>query len=100
MKARFRLLKMNSRGGTFYSVDCETGKRASLGTADEYEALQIINAKNESLRQGWLNLQLGRVYLSGTDSGGRDADLAACHDCHRGLKGAGERKPVPLGKGD
>jgi len=69
MKARFRLLKMNSRGGTFYSVDCETGKRASLGTADEYEALQIINAKNESLRQGWLNLQLGRVYLSGTDSG-------------------------------
>jgi hypothetical protein len=49
-------------------VDCETGKRASLGAAEEYEALQIINAKNESLRQGWLNLQLGRVYLSETDS--------------------------------
>ena len=69
MKARYRLIRRGTRGGTFYCVDTFTGKRSSLGTNNEDEARQIIEAKNQALRQPVLNLQIAKAYLAGTDSG-------------------------------
>jgi integrase len=53
----------------FYCVDNQTGRRTSLRTSDEDEAVQIIQAKNQAERQPVLNLQIARAYLAGTDSG-------------------------------
>jgi len=50
-------------------VDTNTGKRTSLQTGDEDEAQQIVQAKNQSVRQPVLNLQIAKAYLAGTDSG-------------------------------
>ena len=58
MKTRFRLTSRGSRGGMFYCVDKVTGKRTSLQTTDQDEAQQIVEAKNNSLRQPVLNLQI------------------------------------------
>ena len=69
MKARYRLTFRGIRGGMFYCVDKTTGKRTSLGTTDRDEAQQLIEAKNNSLRQPVLNLQIAKAYLAGTDSG-------------------------------
>ena len=69
MKTRYRLIRRGIRGGVFYCVDTQTGKRTSLGTASEDEARQIIEAKNQAQRQPVLNLQIAKAYLAGTDSG-------------------------------
>ena len=69
MKIRFRLIHRGERGSTFYCVDCETGTRSSLKTKDRDTAQQIVFAKNQSLRQPSLNLQIAKAYLAGTDSG-------------------------------
>lgn len=69
MKKRFRLIHRGERGGLFYCVDSETGKRFSLKTKDRDAAEQIVLAKNQSLRQPALNLQIAKAYLSGTDNG-------------------------------
>ncbi len=69
MKTRYRLIRRGSRGGAFYCVDTETGKRSSLGTITEDEARQIVEAKNQARRQPQLNLHIARAYLVGTDSG-------------------------------
>src|SRR6266542_3360496 len=67
MKARYRLICRTLRGNKYYCVDV-TGKRTSLGTANEDDAQQIVLAKNQALRQPVLNLQIARAYLTGTDS--------------------------------
>jgi hypothetical protein len=69
MKTRFRLIHRGERGNQFYCVDTETGKRFSLKTKDRDVAEQIILAKNQSLRQPSLNLQIAKAYLAGTDNG-------------------------------
>jgi hypothetical protein len=69
MKTRYRLIRRGIRGGIFYCVDTATGKRTSLQTGDEDAALQIINAKNQAIRQPALNLQIAKAYLTGADSG-------------------------------
>jgi hypothetical protein len=69
MKARYRLIRRGIRGGAFYCVDIQTGKRTSLGKANEDEAAQIIEAKNTAERQPILNLQIAKAYLAGSDSG-------------------------------
>ena len=69
MKMRYRLFRRGHRGCRFYCVDTTTGKRTSLGTISADEALQIIQAKNQALRQPILNLQIAKAYLAGTDSG-------------------------------
>src|SRR5689334_96017 len=69
MKQRFRLVRRNIRGGTFYCFDKETRKRTSLGTQNEDEASQIVLAKNQALRQPVLNLHIAKAYLAGSDSG-------------------------------
>jgi integrase len=66
MKQRFILFR---RAGVFYSEDTETRKQHSLRTRDEAEATAIINAKNESVRQPVLNLQIARAYLTASDPG-------------------------------
>jgi integrase len=50
-------------------VDTTTGKRTSLGTTNEDEARQIIEAKINSQRQPVLNLQIAKAYLAGSDKG-------------------------------
>jgi hypothetical protein len=69
MKMRFRLIRRNIRGGKFYCVDTLTGKRTSLGTPSEDEALQVVQAKNQALRQPVLNLSIAKAYLAGSESG-------------------------------
>jgi integrase len=69
MKMRYRLIRRNCRKGTFYCQDTQTGKRTSLRTKSEAEALEIVQAKNQSLRQPVLNLQIAKAYLAGSDSG-------------------------------
>lgn len=68
MKNRFRLYR-RTPGGAFYIHDSETGKQESLGTRDRAEARALLNARNESVRQPQLNLQIARAYLAGSDSG-------------------------------
>ncbi len=67
MKRRFILYRRH--GGTFYIEDTETRKQESLGTKDRAEASSLLNARNESVRQPQLNLQIAKAYLAGTDSG-------------------------------
>ena len=50
-------------------MNTTTGKRTSLQTADKDEAQQIVEAKNNSVRQPVLNLQIAKAYLAGTDNG-------------------------------
>jgi integrase len=69
VKTRYRLIRRGNRGGAFYCVDSETGKRSSLGAVTEDEACQIVEAKNTARRQPQLNLHIARAYLAGTDSG-------------------------------
>ena len=51
MKTRYRLTRRGIRDDRFYCVDTTTGKRTSLRTANEEEARQIVEAKNNSQRQ-------------------------------------------------
>jgi integrase len=69
MKTRYRLIRRGVRGGGFYCVDNNTGKRTSLRTGSEDEARQIIEAQNQAERQPVLNLQIAKAYLAGTDNG-------------------------------
>jgi len=55
MKTRYRLTSRGIRGGMFYCVDKITGKRTSLQTTNKDEAQQIVEAKNNSVRQPVLN---------------------------------------------
>jgi len=68
MKTRYRLIRRGIRGGLYYCVDTNTGKRTSLGVSDEDEAHQIIEARNNSERQPALNLQIARSYLMASDA--------------------------------
>src|SRR5260370_29494049 len=68
MKQRF-ILYRRKVGGMFYVEDTETRKQESLGTKDHAEAKSLLNARNESVRQPQLNLQIAKAYLAGTDEG-------------------------------
>jgi integrase len=47
----------------------KTRKQESLGTKNRAEAASLLKARNESVRQPQLNLQIAKAYLAGTDSG-------------------------------
>ncbi len=66
MKSRF-ILYRRKRGGMFYLEDTETRKQQSLGTRNHPEALALLNARNESVRQPQLNLHIARTYLAASD---------------------------------
>src|SRR6202167_35013 len=68
MKRRF-ILYRRKRGGMFYIEDTETRKQESTGTRNRAEATSLLNARNESIRQPQLTLQIAKAYLAGTDSG-------------------------------
>ena len=68
MKRRY-ILYRRKRGGMFYIEDTETRKQESTGTRNRAEATTLLNARNESIRQPQLNLQIAKAYLAGTDSG-------------------------------
>ena len=69
MKTRYRLICRGIRGGAYYCVDTQTGKRTSLGTTNADDAKQIVEARNNSERQPVLNLQIAKAYLAGSDNG-------------------------------
>ncbi|HEU5125312.1 MAG TPA: hypothetical protein VFW05_14765 [Verrucomicrobiae bacterium] len=68
MKRHF-ILYHRKLGGTFYVEDTKTRKQERLGTKNRAEAMSLLNARNESVRQPQLNLQIAKAYLVGTDSG-------------------------------
>ncbi len=67
MKNRFRLIQRGLRGGMFYCVDSETGRRETLGTKNPDEASQIVLARNQAVRQPALNLQMAKAFLAASD---------------------------------
>jgi hypothetical protein len=67
MKTRYRLIRRNIRGGIYYCVDTQTGKRTSLQTSNEAEAQQLVEIKNQAARQPAMNLQIAQVYLQHGD---------------------------------
>ena len=98
MKTRYRLTRRGIRGDRFYCVDTTTGKRTSLRTANEDEARQIIEAKNQSERQPVLNLQIAKAYLAGTDNGiatrtWQQAIDALSNTSREPIRNAGELRP-------
>lgn len=64
MKSHFILFR---RSGVYYCEDTTTGKQTSLRTRIETEAIVILNAKNEAVRQPELNVQIARAYLTASD---------------------------------
>src|ERR1035441_385772 len=70
MKNRF-LLYWRNPWRIYYVEDSVTGKQQSLRTRDRAEAMTLFHARNESFRQPFLNLQIAKAYLAGTDSGVR-----------------------------
>lgn len=67
MKTRFRLITRGARGGGFYCVDSQTGRRLSLKTDDRETAETLVRARNEAVRQPQLNLRIAQTYLSAAD---------------------------------
>src|SRR5271170_3631650 len=68
MKKRYRLIHRNGRGGMFYCVDAQTGKRTSLNTSNEDDARQLIEIKNRAVHQPEMNLRIAQVYLQHCDT--------------------------------
>lgn len=64
---KYRLLKMNSRGGRYYAEEIATGLRTSLKTADRDAAEKLLHAMNEAERNPHLNQLMGQTYLAGSD---------------------------------
>ena len=67
MKAKFRLVRIGRRGGTYYIVDRDTGERQSLNTKSKTEAAEPLTARIEAHRDPALNLLKARVYLAASD---------------------------------
>jgi integrase len=68
MKHRF-IIYRRKRGGVFYLEDTQSKKQESLHTKNRADAVSVLNARNESVRQPQLNLQIAKAYLAGSDSG-------------------------------
>ena len=67
MKHRYRLFR-RTNGGNYYVQDNITNKQESLRTKDKTTAESLQHARNESVRQPGLNIQLARAYLTGSDA--------------------------------
>ena len=65
MSERYR--KFKRTWGTYYAYDNFTGNSVTLKTRDRAEAVQKVNAMNETERQPGISLGLARVYLNATD---------------------------------
>ena len=96
MKRRYRLIRRGNRGGAFYCVDTQTGKRSSLGAITEDEACQIVEAKNTARRHGRIvareqNPERRAFYQLAWHLGASQADLAGLES---GTDGEGRGVPV------
>jgi integrase len=67
MKAKFRLVKIGRRGGTYYIVDRDTGERQSLNTKSKTEAAELLTARIEAHRDPAFNLHKARLYMAASD---------------------------------
>src|ERR1039458_9319491 len=65
MTQRYR--KFKRAWGMWYAFDNATGNSVSLKTQGQAEAVQKVNAMNETERQPGISLGLARVYLNATD---------------------------------
>jgi len=65
MTQRYR--KFKRTWGTYYAYDNFTGNSVSLKTKVKAEAVQKVNAMNETERQPGISLGLAKVYLNATD---------------------------------
>ena len=65
MTQRYR--KFKRAWGMWYAFDTVTGNSVSLKTRVRTEAVQKVNAMNETERQPCISLGLARVYLNATD---------------------------------
>ncbi len=65
MTQRYR--KFKRAWGMWYAFDTVTGNSVSLKTRVRTEAVQKVNAMNETERQPSINLGLAKVYLNATD---------------------------------
>ena len=65
MTQRYR--KFKRAWGMWYAFDNVTGNSVSLKTRVQAEAVQKVNAMNETERQPGISLGLARVYLNATD---------------------------------
>ena len=65
MKQRFRTFQRGN--GIWYCHDNDTGRQESLRTLREADADCIVQAKNESLRQPQINIQIAKAYLVAGD---------------------------------
>jgi hypothetical protein len=65
MKQRYRKFKRS--WGVWYAFDNLTGNSESLKTREKAEAIQKVNAMNETERQPGISLGLAKVYLNATD---------------------------------
>ena len=65
MTQRYR--KFKRAWGMWYAFDTATGNSVSLKTREKTEAVQKVNAMNETERQPSISLGLARVYLNATD---------------------------------
>jgi len=64
---KYRLFKMNSRGGRYYAEEIATGLRKSLKTPDREAAEKLLHAMNEASRNAQLNQLMGQAYMAGSD---------------------------------
>ena len=62
-----RYRKFKRAWGMWYAFDTATGNSVSLKTRVKTEAIQKVNAMNETERQPGISLGLARVYLNATD---------------------------------
>lgn len=63
---QFRIIRRKS--GVYYAVDRDTRVQASLKTKDHDEAIRLLTAKNEAVKQQpSLNLHIARAYLAAAD---------------------------------
>jgi hypothetical protein len=53
----------------FYLEDTQSKKQESLHTKNRTDAVSVLHARNESVRQPQLNLQIAKAYLAGSDCG-------------------------------
>lgn len=61
------MVRYAARGGIYYAIDTQTGRRESLGTSVKAAAATLLHAKNEAARQPGLNRQMARVYMAWAD---------------------------------
>lgn len=76
---QFRMIRRSS--GVYYAVDRDTRVQASLKTKDHDEAVRLLGAKNEAVKQQpSLNLHIARAYQRTRGHGGFGSSKQGCRE--------------------